>query len=240
MTNNAKIGVFDSGIGGTTVLREVRKKLPNESFIYLGDSKNCPYGEKTNDELLDICRNNVNTLLKDNVKLIIVACNTATTRVLPNLREEFPNIPFVGVEPAIKLATNSGFSRIILLATPGTAESDRTKELIDENKKEGQEILVIPCPGLADAIESRDNSRVEQVLEELLAEIPDSTRDSFEVIVLGCTHYPIIHEKIQRYFPNAELIDGGKGVAKEVKKLLEKEGLLNSDKEPGIVEYVWT
>lgn len=205
-----KIGVFDSGKGGTSVLREIKKLLPDEEYYYLADSKNCPYGDKTDEELYTIVTNNVEFLRDWGAKIIVIACNTATTKCIDKLRKDFKDLIFVGTEPAVKLAVSTGAKNILILATPGTIKSERLATLLKENQKPGQSITLLPCPGLADAIEH--DKGVDAKLNELLknAEQPD-------VVVLGCTHYSLIKDKIQPFFPNAILIDGNVGVAKRVK-----------------------
>ena len=214
-----KIGVFDSGIGGTTVLKEIKKLLPNEEYYYIADSKNCPYGEKTDKELFPIVKNNVDTLKKWGARIIVIACNTATTRCIKMLRETYPELIFVGTEPAIKLAAQTGKKNILVLATPGTLQSEQTAKLLNENQQPNQIINLLPCPGLADCIETnlgKNETLIDNKLDELLSE----QKNNYDVIVLGCTHYPLIKAKIQKKFPTALLIDGGEGVAKQVKRLI--------------------
>ena len=127
---NKKIGIFDSGIGGLTTLKEIQKLLPNEEYIYYADSKNNPYGEKSEEELNNIVTNIVELLLKEDVKLIVIACNTATTRCIKLLREKYPQMIFVGTEPAIKVACDKNYKNTIVMATPNTTASERVKELI--------------------------------------------------------------------------------------------------------------
>ena len=236
--SDAPIGVFDSGIGGTTVLRAVREMLPNENYVFFGDSKNCPFGTKSEPELKEIVKNATEFLLKKQVKLIIVACNTATTQTIDYLRETFPNIPFVGTEPAIKLACDSGAKNILLLSTEGTAHSPRTQELIGKNIKLGQKVVNVPCLGLAEAIETRDIERIKKNLAYNFENIED--KDLVDVVVLGCTHYPLAKTEIQKFFPKAKLVDGGEGVARQTKKLLEEKGLLSRRNKPGEVEYFFS
>ena len=232
---DAPVGVFDSGIGGTTILQAVQKLLPNENFIFFGDSKNCPFGTKKLPELKKIVKDAAEFLIERNVKLIIVACNTATTQTIDYLREIFPEVPFVGTEPAIKLACDSGASNILLLSTEGTAHSPRTQELIEENIKPGQRVDNFPCLGLAEAIETRNINKIRANLAENFKNIPEP--EKIEIVVLGCTHYPLASAEIQKFFPNAKLVDGGEGVAKQVKKILEEKGLLNQSGKRGEVEY---
>lgn len=232
---NKKIGVFDSGCGGLTTLREIRKLLPNENYIYYADSKNNPYGEKTYDELLNIVTNIVEYLLKEDVKLIVIACNTATTKCIKALREKYPDIPFVGTEPAIKVACDKNCKNTIVMATPGTIKSERLHELIVQNKKKTQKITLLPCKGLADTIEFKSKEDVDKLLYKLLHKYQDKDVDS---IVLGCTHYPHAKKNIKKLFPKARLIDGNKGVARQVKRILERDNLLSTSEKHGKVKII--
>jgi len=235
MTNrNNKIGILDSGIGGTTTLNEIRKLLPNEDFIYYADTKNNPYGNKSDEELYEIVKNIVDFFIKKEVKLIVIACNTATTKCITKLRENYRNIPFIGTEPAIKVASDNNYKNTLVLATPGTIKSERTQELVENNKKSNQNIYLLPCEYLANAIEKNDNIKIDSLLNEYLTPYKDKNIDS---IVLGCTHYPLIKDKIQSYFKDAVIIDGNIGVAKRVKYILEINDLLGNNK--GIIEYIY-
>ena len=212
-----KIGIFDSGRGGTTVMAAIKELLPEEEYFYIADTENCPYGDKADDELYGIVRGNVDRLAKWGAEVIVVACNTATTRCIEKLRGDYPDLKFVGTEPAVKLAVDTGAKKILVLATPGTAQSERLASLVKENLQPGQEIEVLACPGLADTIEHNldgDLSAVEAKLDELL---PVDTEP--DVVVLGCTHYSLVKEMIQRHFPGARVVDGNAGVAKRVKGL---------------------
>ncbi|MBR6505900.1 glutamate racemase [Candidatus Saccharibacteria bacterium] len=216
-----KIGVFDSGIGGTTVLAEIKKLLPNEEYRYIADSKNCPYGEKSDQELERIVTKNVDELKNWGAKIIVIACNTATTRCIDYLRQKYPELTFIGTEPAIKLATNTDAKSILVLATPGTIASERTKSLLEENQKPGQKITLLACPGLADTIEKcyqDDHTPIRDKLAELLTNAPKSP----DIIVLGCTHYSLIKDEIQTLFPSSKLIDGNLGVAHRVEAKLHQ------------------
>lgn len=214
-----KIGVFDSGKGGRTVLEAIERVLPEEEYYYIADSKNCPYGNKTKSELLEITSRIVDELKKWGAEIVVVACNTATTNCIEDLRSKYPELEFVGVEPAIKLATDTGSRRILVMATPGTVKSERTMALLSENQKPGQETRLLPCPGLAEAIENNDD--VELILSEVLKEVSVEA-DEYDSVVLGCTHYPLVRDKIQEFFPRASLIDGNVAVAKRVKQIVEK------------------
>lgn len=234
--NNNKIGMFDSGIGGLTVLKELRKILPNENYIYYADSKNNPYGEKSDSELMAIVTNIVDYLISKEVKIIVIACNTATTRCINRLRKMYPDMIFVGTEPAIKVACDKNYKNTLVMATPGTIKSERTHELVKLNKKRDQKITLLSCKGLADAIESGNKDNVNKVLHKLLDKYVDEDIDS---IVLGCTHYPHAKKNIKELFPNAKLIDGNKGVSRQVKRQLESHNLLNNSTTRGKVKMIY-
>lgn len=222
-----KIGVFDSGVGGLSILNELLKELPYEDFYYYGDSLNNPYGEKSDEELLKITSNIVEKLINKNCKLIVIACNTATTRCMKKLREIYSNVIFVGTVPAIKVACDKRFKNTLVMATPATIESERTYELIRDNKRYDQNIYLLPCPGLAKAIEQNDKEKIKRILQNDFKDYKDKEIDA---IVLGCTHYPFIREEILEEMPNTILIDGSIGVSKEVKRQLEEHGLLNDER----------
>ena len=209
-----KIGFFDSGKGGTSVLSAVKSLLPDAEYKYIADSKNCPYGEKSDVDLKKITKLHVDNLKSWGAEIIVIACNTATTRCIEYLRGEFPELKFVGTEPAIKLAAESNAKNILVMATPGTIKSERLQTLVKSNQKPGQNITLLACPGLADAIEHDQN--IASTLDQILEGIPTA---DFDLAVLGCTHYSLIKPEIQRKFPSAKLVDGNEGVAKRVKSL---------------------
>lgn len=229
-----KIGFFDSGMGGTTVLNATKTLLPNEEYFYIADSKNCPYGEKSDDELWEIVDGNVRKLIDWGARVIVVACNTATVRCIKRLREKYPEIKFVGTEPAIRLAAQMNAKKILVLATPATVSSERATELRNKYQKPDQEIRFLGCPGLADAVEhtlrfenyhaqtmsNKEKAVIRKTLNGLLLGLDYEP----DVVVLGCTHYPLVKSVIQEYFADATLIDGSEGVAKMVKRLVERLG----------------
>ena len=217
-----KIGFFDSGIGGTTILEAVQKILPNAEYKYIADSENCPYGEKSDEELQNIVSKNVETLKNWGARIIVIACNTATTRCISYLRAKYPELYFVGTEPAIKLAVESPTKNILLMATPGTVESERVKILLDKYQKPGQTVYLLPCPGLADVIEANydsDWSPIDKHLDCLFKDL-EFDAENIDAVVLGCTHYTLIKELIQKHFKSARLIDGSDGVARKVYDLV--------------------
>ena len=232
---NNIIGVFDSGIGGMSTLNEIKKLLPNENFIYYADSKNNPYGERTDEELNKIVCEIVDYFITRNVKMIVIACNTATTRCISMLRDKYNDMIFVGTEPAVKVACDNNYKNTLVMATPLTVNSSRLASIINDNIKDGQNIILLPCDGLANAIETNNNDKIDNLLESLLTEYKNT---DINAIVLGCTHYPHIKDKIQSYFPNAVLIDGNIGVAKRVKFMLETNNLLTTSTVEGNVELI--
>lgn len=221
------IGVFDSGIGGLTILDELQKLMPNEKFIYYADSLNNPYGDKTDEQLFEITENIVDYFKRKRVKLVTIACNTATTRCICHLREKYPDIIFVGTEPAIKVACDNNYKNILVMVTPGTYKTNRVKKLIEDNKKEYQNIYLLSCDNLANLIETKNDIEIDKLLKKLFSSYLDKNIDA---VVLGCTHYPHIKNKIGKYFNNASFIDGSEGVSKQVKRLLENQDLLNDTK----------
>ena len=160
MKMNRKIGVFDSGIGGTTTLEAIKKLLPYEEYIDYADSKNNPYGEKNDYELKKIVSEIVEYFISLNVKLIVIACNTATTRCINFLREKYPEMIFVGTEPAVKVACDNNYMNTLVMATPLTINSSRLSSLVNENIKDDQLITLLPCDGLAHAIETNDDKEI--------------------------------------------------------------------------------
>ena len=229
-----RIGVFDSGIGGLTVLEELKKLLPNEDYLFYADSKNCPYGEKSDTELYDITSNIVDYLIDRECKIIVIACNTATTRCIKYLRDKYKDITFIGTEPAIKVACDRDYKNILVMATPATIASERTSILVNDNKKEYENIYLVPCEGLADAIETDNFKKQEEIVSSIYNEYKNKEIDA---IVLGCTHYPHIKDLISKYFTNAELLDGGAGVARETKRQLERMNMLGTGLSP-VVEII--
>lgn len=221
----SKIGVFDSGIGGLTVLEELKKTLPKEDFIFYADSANNPYGEKTDEELNGIVSNIVDFLIDKGCKIIVIACNTATTRCIRYLREKYPDIVFIGTEPAVKLACDDDYHVTLVMATPATIQSERLQILINENKKDLDTFYLVPCFGLANAIEVGDKKKQEEIVNNIYQVYKEA---GIESIVLGCTHYPHIKDLISKFFKGVALLDGGLGVAKETKRQMEKHGLITN------------
>lgn len=227
MTNNNPIGLFDSGIGGTSIWKEINQLIPNENTIYLADSKNAPYGQKSKDEIIQLSFKNTEFLLNQNSKLIVVACNTATTNAIKELRDKY-DVPFIGIEPAIKpAATNSQTQKIGILATKGTLNS----ELFYKNVEKFQDITIIEQIGynLVTLIENGEMNSPE--MTDLLQKyLTPMIEQNIDYLVLGCTHYPYLIPQIEKIIPkNIKIIDSGEAVARQTKSILEsKVGFRNA------------
>ena len=220
----SKIGVFDSGLGGLSVLKELLRLLPKEDYIYYADSINVPYGEKSDEELLELTSRIVDYLIDNDCRLIVIACNTATTSCMKKLREKYPNTIFVGTVPAIKVAYDNNYKNTVILATPYTTKSRRVQELIHDYKRDNQNFYLVSGGDLASLIEDNDNKKINEVLEGILGKY----RNRVDSVVLGCTHYSLIKEEINKVLPGVVLLDGCKGISEEVKRQLINNNLLNS------------
>jgi glutamate racemase len=226
MSNDHSIGLFDSGVGGTSIWREIHSLLPFENCIYLADSKYAPYGERSKEEIIKLCFKNVDFLLAQNCKIIVVACNTATTNAIREIRAKYQSIPIIGIEPAIKTAaTRSETHTIGILATKGTLNS----ELFNRQVESYSNIKVIEQigHGLVNLIEEGkiDSREMDDLLQEYLRPMINANID---YLVLGCSHYPYLIAAIKKILPrNIQIIDSGEAVAKQTKAVLEKNNLLN-------------
>jgi len=217
MPNNSAIGIFDSGVGGLSVFRQLKKAMPMEHFIYLADQKNFPYGQKSRKELQKISLENCQFLLKQKAKLIIIACNSASCYSLKFLRTSI-KIPIVGVVPAIKpAAILTKNSRIAILSTPATSKSSYLKNLISSFAK-NTKVLNISAKGLEKAIENQDSKTIEILLKKYYQKIQEFKAD---VLVLGCTHFPLILAKLKKEMPNLLVLDSSKAIAKRVNSILK-------------------
>lgn len=234
---NQPVGIFDSGIGGISVLRELTAVLPHENFIYYGDSKNAPYGTKTISQVRESVYAVAGHLMEQGAKALVVACNTATSAAIDSLRETYCGIPVIGIEPALKPAVHAGtYPRVLVMATPMTLREEKFRHLMQQYRTEA-EIIPLPCPGLMEFVErgELDTPELEQFLRELFA---DSLTEPVDCVVLGCTHYPLIREMIQKVLgENVQIFDGGPGTARETKHRLEQTGLLNNSDAQGKVFF---
>lgn len=214
------IGVFDSGIGGLTVLRALRAQLPDQTFTYIADGDNAPYGERDEDFVVARSLSIARELIEGHgARLVVVACNTATAAAIHRLREEFPRVPFVGIEPALKpavAATKNG--RVGVMATRGTLSSAKFASLLQAMQDQAQFILQ-PCDGLAHAIELGDAGRVRALLRAHWGAIRE--RADVDTLVLGCTHYPLEEDVLRDVVgPGVTFIEPGPAVARRAAQLL--------------------
>lgn len=238
MYNNCPIGIFDSGIGGTSIWAAIHHLLPNEKTIYLADSKNAPYGQKSKNEIIDLCIKNTDLLLSMGCKLIVVACNTATTNAIQELRSKY-TIPFIGIEPAIKpAATNSKTQTIGILATQGTLNS----ELFNKTAEKFQETKIIEQVGhgIVQLIENGqiDSPEMTLLLQSYLLPMIEANID---YLVLGCSHYPYLIPQIKKILPeNIHIIDSGEAVARQTQHILSEKVGFSAAKEPKPVFYTNT
>ncbi|MFR9603590.1 MAG: glutamate racemase [Rikenellaceae bacterium] len=222
--DNRAIGIYDSGLGGLSVWREVRDRLPHESLLYLGDGANCPYGLRSTLDIHELALRAVGILLDRGCKMIVVACNTATAVAIETLRSRYPHIPFVGMEPAVKpacLQTQTGV--VGVLATQRSIEGDMFHRTA---AKYGDNIRVISRfgRGFVELVESNmeGSDYAQRVVGDVVGEF---VSEGVDQIVLGCTHYPFLREEIARVAPRANIIDPSPAIAKRVERLLVDGGL---------------
>ena len=226
------IGIFDSGIGGTSIWKEITALLPYENAIYLADSINAPYGEKPPEKIIEFCIKNTELLLDKGCKLIVVACNTATTNAIEFLRETY-DIPFIGIEPAIKpAALKTQTSSIGILATKGTLSSalfSKTSELFTANIQVTEQV----GKGLVQLIES-GKLHSDEMSHLLKKHLNPMLENNIDYLVLGCTHYPYLIPQIQNIVGSqVQIIDSGLAVAKQTKAILEQNKLENTSMQKG-------
>ena len=235
---NRPIGFFDSGVGGLSVMKEAIQVMPNENYIYFGDSKNAPYGVKSVEEVRNLTFKAVEFLLNKGVKGIAIACNTATSAAVADLRKVYPDLPLVGIEPALKPAVElNKDGNILIMATSMTLKEEKFNRLMSRYKDRAS-IIPVPCPGLVEFIESGklDGKEVEEYLFEKM-----NTYNGGKIasIVLGRTHYPFIKDTLVKIIgKDITIIDGGLGTAKELRRRLREKNLLTESKENGTIEII--
>ena len=234
------IGIFDSGIGGLSVLQEIRGQLPHENIFYLADQAHVPYGPRPIHQVRAFAEGISHFLLDMGVKTIVVACNTASAAALYHLRNTFPDIPFVGMEPAIKPAAESTISGVVgVLATPATFQGELYASVVSRFAN-GVEVLQDTCPGLVSQIENGDLSSIKtrQMLREALAPM---LKRGIDRIVMGCTHYPFVIPIIEEIVgPQVEVIDPAPAVARQTRNILTGSKLLNDKNVPGQIKFMTT
>ena len=234
--NNNPIGIYDSGFGGLSVWRELYRALPHESLVYLGDGKNCPYGSKPQEQILQYACESVEKLLERGCKMIVVACNTATAVAIKYLRETYPDVPFVGLEPAVKpacLTTESGVVGVV-----DTERSLQGEKFLSTLARYGEGVEVIKAVGrgFVEAVEADAESeeQTESIVREIIEPIIEAGAD---VIVLGCTHYPFLRGVIDKVIGDraVRVIDSGEAVEKRVESLLDEYAIRAS--EENVAQY---
>lgn len=233
-----KIGIFDSGIGGVTVFKEILKQIPNASYIYYSDSKNNPYGEKNKKEIQNICEDIVRIFIKKGCTSIVIACNTASAIASEYLREKFIDIDIIAIEPAYKMVHDFNYDeKTLVMATKGTIESEKFNKLL--HKYDNHKTELIACVGLAELIENSEEDKINEYLNENLKKYKGKVKN----VVLGCTHYPLIREKIKKELETPEnkitFFDGSERLAKHLKDKIEDEIYIqNNKKEETKIEFI--
>lgn len=232
---NRPIGFFDSGVGGISVLKEAIKLMPEENYIYFGDSKNAPYGTKSVEEVKELSFKAAEYLIDKKVKAIVVACNTATSAAISDMRKIY-DIPIIGIEPALKPAVNlKRDGKVIIMATPMTLAEKKFNNLMKKYAKNA-DIYQLPCPGLVELIEEGryEGTEVKEYLEKALEEV---LKHKIAAVVLGCTHYPFIKGSLRNIIGNEiSIIDGGRGTSKQLKRKLKECHIKRDTNEKGEIK----
>lgn len=231
--DNRKIGIFDSGIGGVTVLKEILKLLPKEDYIYYSDSKNNPYGDKTEKEILDICNDIIKFFIKNECKIVVIACNTASAIAAKKLREKYQNLPIIAIEPAYKMVYDFAYEDpTLIMATRGTIKSEKFNLLY--NKYNNHKTYIAPCTGLADIIEAEEEKEIKEYLIKNIGKYKNKVKN----VVLGCTHYPLIEDEICEVLGNVTFFNGAGNLAKHLKEVMEEKNILST--KGGSIEFIDT
>lgn len=237
MMNNLPVGVFDSGLGGISVLLELQRLLPDESELYYADSAYCPYGLRSPDEIRQRSRLITGHLIDQGAKAVVIACNTASAMAIDHLREQFPGTPIIGLEPAVKPAvalTQTG--NVGVLATPRTVAGERLRWLI-ETHAGGVTVHTVAAAGLVELVEAGTLAG-ETVVEALAPLLDPMAEAGVDVVVLGCTHYPFLRAEIERYLgPGVTVIDSGVAIARRTEFVLERADLLTASRTAGNVRF---
>ena len=247
-TKHDYIAVFDSGVGGLSVLRHLRRVMPGERYLYFGDSANAPYGTKTKEDVKKLTFDAAQRLISRGIKALVVACNTATSAAIYDLRIAYPDLVVIGIEPALKLAAERfPGGKLCVMATPMTLREEKFAALM-RRYEEVCHVQKLPAPGLVELVEGgkADSPETDSLLKTLFATL-ESTPDA---VVLGCTHYPFAAKAISRVLGGGvTLLDGGQGTARETRRRLAEAGLLeegegalvieNSREDPALIDLSW-
>ena len=232
------IGVMDSGMGGISVLRELAGLLPHENFVFYGDSANAPYGSRSTEEIYQLTEQVVQKLLKRGVKAVVIACNTASSAAGARLRAEYPELPIVAIEPALKpavIACPGG--RVVVLATEATLRERKFARLLTEWQGKA-EIIKLPLPGLPEFVErgELDSPQLREFLQGYFAQLADRPVDG---VVLGCTHYPFVRKVIAELLgPQVKVFAGAAGTARQLRRRLYSRRRLTANQQPGSIQWL--
>ena len=221
---NTKIGMFDSGIGGVTVLKECIKRNPNFEYLYYSDSVHNPYGDRSKEVIIGYCEKIVKSFIHQGCKIIIIACNTASAMAVEYLRDKYTDIHFIAIEPAIKLAYDTNQNGTLVMATKGTMDSQKFHELFDKYHHDGY--YLISCVGLANLIENGNDDKIRNYLYDNLSIYKDRVSN----VVLGCTHYPLVKNEIREVLGDVDFFDGAIGVSKQLSRIIQENGYIGSHK----------
>ncbi|MEG0855208.1 MAG: glutamate racemase [Terrisporobacter sp.] len=238
MNNKDKaIGVFDSGLGGISVLKDLVQSMPNERFIYFGDSANAPYGIKTKEEITQRCVEIIDFFLEKGVKAIVIACNTATSAAANILREKYLHIPIIGMEPALKVAAEGqNKNTIVVMATPLTLKEDKFNNLMSKYD-DNNTVIKMPCPELVNIVENDLLDDKEVVHNQLKYYYKDLNMDKIDSVVLGCTHFVFYREYMESLLNESiNIVDGNLGTTNHLKEILREGNELRDNDEEGSVE----
>ncbi|HSK88737.1 MAG TPA: glutamate racemase [Anaerolineales bacterium] len=237
MTKNSPIGIFDSGVGGISVLGAIREQMPEESVIYFGDQGHVPYGSRSLEQIQSFSEAITRFLRERDAKIIVVACNAASAAALKYLREKFPDVQFVGMEPAVKpAAEHTHTGKVGVLATPATFQGALYASVV-ERFVHGVELFQDTCPGLVQQIE-QGNLNGEETLKILKKALLPMLEKNIDTVVLGCTHYPFVIPLVQQIVgENVRVIDPAPAVARQTGRLLEAQGLRNRSGARGGVKF---
>lgn len=235
--DNRPIGIFDSGIGGLSTLHQALKILPNENYLYYADTDNVPYGIKSNEQIKQYVNSAVEFMISKNIKVLVIACNTATSVDIEDLRQSY-SIPIIGIEPAVKPAIKiNKDKRILLIATPVTVREEKLRNLLMNLDKDNK-IDLIALPELVGFAEKEefDSQNVEIYLRK---ELKNINLDNYSELILGCTHFNYFKDIYRRIFPNEiNILDGNKGIVNRLKSILNENDLLGNEEKRNIEYYV--
>lgn len=233
---NKAIGVFDSGLGGISVLKELIKTMPNENFLYYGDSANAPYGIKTKEEITKRCIDIIEFFLSKDVKAIVIACNTATSAAANILREKYDQLPIIGMEPALKVAADGKVNNtIVVMATPLTLKESKFNDLMAKYSDDNT-VIKMPCPELVNIVENDLLDNEEVVKDQLRAYYKDLDMNKVDSVVLGCTHFVFYRDYMEKTLNNnINIVDGNLGTTNHLKEILKEKNELRDENEDGSV-----